>query len=255
MNGNQPASTPDLQAILATLSQFTNPAPIPVAQPSETSEQFSTNCYDASQPPPMVPASQSLPAPKPQDPRLRPQSRAATASPKPMIDPATIITWQEGLRCLTKIAAQNAQFAVTIRGMIEDQKKHELRWYADRQALKHVQATHSSASAQAQSILQSLGSTAVRAPAGKQTQSEKNAELAEFDRKIYAAQTSMEAAMSGQLKGLGVPFFGTRPEMVLLAEERGSIAATSVSGPTITESELLALRRKIVGHLEDLYRD
>ncbi|TKA37938.1 hypothetical protein B0A54_10540 [Friedmanniomyces endolithicus] len=149
----------------------------------------------------MVPASQSLPAPKPQDPRLRPQSRAATASPKPMIDPATIITWQEGLRCLTKIAAQNAQFAVTIRG------------------------------------------------------SEKDAELADFDRKIYAAQVSMEAAMSGQLKGLGVPFFGTQAGMVVLDEEQSSIAAPSVSGPTITVSELLALRRKIVGHLEDLYRD
>jgi len=139
--------------------------------------------------------------------------------------------------------------------MIEDQKKHELRWYADRQALKHVQATHSSASAQARSILQSLGSTAVRAPTGQQTQSEKDAELADFDRKIYAAQVSMEAAMSGQLKGLGVPFFGTQAGMVVLDEEQSSIAAPSVSGPTITVSELLALRRKIVGHLEDLYRD
>ncbi|KAK1064106.1 hypothetical protein LTR33_012147 [Friedmanniomyces endolithicus] len=255
MNGDQPASTPDLQAILATLSQFTNPPPAPIAVPSIASEPSSSNHYYASQPLPSVPASQLLPAPKPQDPRLRPQSRAATASPKPMIDPATIITWQEGLRCLTKIAAQNAQFAATIRGMIDDQKKHELRWYADRQALKHLQATHSIASAQAQSVLQSLGSTGGRAPTSKQTQSEKDDELADFDRKIYAAQVSMEAAMSGQLKGLGVPFFGTRSEMVVPDAEQDSSTVRSVSGLTITESELLALRRKIVGHLEDLYRD
>ncbi|KAK0337046.1 hypothetical protein LTR91_008871 [Friedmanniomyces endolithicus] len=255
MSGDQPASTPDLQAILATLSQFTNPAPTPVAAPPVASEPSSTNYYDVSQALLPEPASQLLPASKPQDPRLRPQSRAATASPKPMIDPATIITWQEGLRCLTKIAAQNAQFAVVIRGMIDDQKKHELRWYADRQALKHLQVTHSSASAQAQSILQSLGSAGGRAPTGKQTQSEKDDELADFDRKIYAAQVSMEAAMTGQLKGLGVPFFGTRSEMVVPDVEQDLSAVRSVSGLTITESELLALRRKIVGHLEDLYRD
>jgi hypothetical protein len=40
---------------------------------------------------------------------------AAAPSPRPVIDPASITTWQEGLRCVTKIAAQNAQFAASIK--------------------------------------------------------------------------------------------------------------------------------------------
>ncbi|TKA75804.1 hypothetical protein B0A55_06396 [Friedmanniomyces simplex] len=258
MDGSQPSSIPDLQAILATLSQFTNPTPVVTSTPGF--EPQPTIYYDASLanqavPPVLVPKPQPPPAPKPQDPRLRPQSRAATASPKPMIDPATIITWPEGLRCITKVAAQNAQFAISVRRMIEDQKKHEMRWYADRQALKQSQATRSSASAQAQSILQSLGSIVGGVPPSEQTQLEKEAELAEFDRKIYAAQVSMEAAMTGELKGLGVPFFGTRSEKVVPDGEQDASAVRSNTGSTITETELLALRRKIIGHLEDLYRD
>ncbi|KAK5680558.1 hypothetical protein LTS10_007490 [Elasticomyces elasticus] len=239
---------PDLQAILATLSQFTNATPD--CLPTSQHDALSAYQYES---PTAAPTTASIPAARAHDPRLRPQSRSATASPKPIVDPATIITWQEGLRCVTKIAAQNAQFAVSIRRMIEDQKKNEMRWYAERQALKQSQATRSTASAQATSILQSLGSAASSTPATQQTQSEKDAELAEFDRKIYAAQMSMDAAMTSELKGLGVPFFGTRQEKIL-AENHGPEDG-SMLNPTITQGALTELRRKMVGHLEDLYRD
>jgi len=110
MNG-QGGDTPDLQAILATLSQFTNPAANGVAAHG--------NAGAVPYAPVVVAEAQHAPQAAAQDPRLRPQSRSATASPKPMIDPATITTWQEGLRCVTKIAAQNAQFAVSIRRVSE----------------------------------------------------------------------------------------------------------------------------------------
>ncbi|KAK3637362.1 hypothetical protein LTR56_013712 [Elasticomyces elasticus] len=239
---------PDLQAILATLSQFTNATPD--CLPTSQHDALSAYQYEHSTAAP-IPA--VLPTVRAHDPRLRPQSRSATASPKPIVDPATIITWQEGLRCVTKIAAQNAQFAVSIRRMIEDQKKNEMRWYAERQALKQSQATRSTASAHAQSILQSLGSTASSTPATQQTQSEKDAELAEFDRKIYSAQVSMEVAMTSELKGLGVPFFGTRAEKILA--ENQAPEERSILSSTITEAALIELRKKMVGHLEDLYRD
>ncbi|KAK3116383.1 hypothetical protein LTR53_003303 [Teratosphaeriaceae sp. CCFEE 6253] len=255
MDPRQPAATPDLAAILATLSQFVHPAyttppPVPVAEHVSASQNVTTFAPDPST---LLPP---LPTAKPQDPRLRPQSRSATASPKPKIDPATITTWPEGLRCVTKLAAQNAHFAVSIRRMIDEQKKHEMRWYQERQAMKQSHATRASASAQAQSILQSLGNVVTHAPPSpEQARSAIETELAEFDRKIYAAQSAMEVAMTGELKGLGVPFFGTRSETVVPDGEDDPSSRRNLLAPTITAGELMSLRRKMVGHLEDLYRD
>ena len=99
-------STPDLQSILSTLARFAPPV-----QPQNAADSNERLLTSGS-----VPPEQSgfvLPFEKAEDPRLRPQSRSG-ASPQP-IDPATITTWQDGLRCTTKIAAQNAQFAVSIR--------------------------------------------------------------------------------------------------------------------------------------------
>ena len=102
--------TPDLQTILSNLARLSTPTQL-AGLPS--------NGVDTGSPPPYQTAFESRPrslADRTDDPRLRPQSRsAATASPNPVIDPATITTWQEGLRCVTKIAAQNAQFASSIR--------------------------------------------------------------------------------------------------------------------------------------------
>ena len=124
--GNAPS--PDLQALLATLSQYTPPVhqhhgvQLPnLAQIHAPTPTISTPwAFDVERSAAFTPQSPfaAIPAPKQrsQDPRLRPQSRAVTASPKPpQIDPATITSWQEGLRCVTKIAAQNAQFAVGIK--------------------------------------------------------------------------------------------------------------------------------------------
>ncbi len=54
------------------------------------------------------------PSERARDSGVRPQRRLNAAS-KPTIDPATITTWQDGLRCVTKIATQSAQFADSIR--------------------------------------------------------------------------------------------------------------------------------------------
>ena len=106
-------ATPDLQTILATLASFapaahpTGAAVSPYNVPAAHAP--STQVEQAASTPPLQHKESRV-----DDPHLRPQSRS-TASPKPMIDPATITTWTEGLRCVTKIAAQNAQFAAKIK--------------------------------------------------------------------------------------------------------------------------------------------
>jgi hypothetical protein len=122
------AQQPDLQAILATLAQYSQqqhtaasqplpPAPYepdhatPTVQTDSDSSAFAQNARV-----------ESVSA----DPRLRgrPQSRSITPAqalkqeqvqPAAVIDPATITVWQDGLRCVTKIAAQNKLFETTIR--------------------------------------------------------------------------------------------------------------------------------------------
>lgn len=142
---------------------------------------------------------------------------------------------------------------------MEEQRKSEMRWYAERQALKKMQASRSQSSAQAQSILRSLGNamnTDAQLTVGDATHAE--AELAAFDRRLYEQQTDLEHSMSAELKALGVPFFGTDPALV----KQSSDASTGQEpvdrpkwSPLVTEIQLLELRKRMIGHLEDLYRD
>jgi hypothetical protein len=75
----------------------------------------------------IFPTQQTLPYHQSADPRLlsrqatqpfppapRPQDRTST----PLIDPATIIEWKQGLRCVSKIASQNPEFAASVRKVL-----------------------------------------------------------------------------------------------------------------------------------------
>jgi hypothetical protein len=119
------AQQPDLQAILATLAQYSQqtasqPAPYQPTEPNHDTPPVPTdNNPSAFMQNARVESAST-------DPRLRgrPQSRSVTPAqvfkqeqvqPPSVIDPATITVWQDGLRCVTKIAAQNKLFEATIR--------------------------------------------------------------------------------------------------------------------------------------------
>ncbi|PIA98011.1 hypothetical protein CB0940_05974 [Cercospora beticola] len=254
-------AVPDLQAILATLAQYS--AQNAAAAPATGTDPSTPQPEDASQQNRGVtslPAEREQPA-KSFDPRLpRPQGRSATSTPKPMIDPATITVWPEALRCVTKIGAQNPQFAVSIKRMMKDQRANEMRWYSERQNLKHVHANRAAETAKAESILKSLNQNSYEPlPELETPEEKKERELAEFDRKIYAAQETMAAAMTAELKSLGVPFFGAS-ESLIVPDDRDLSESKLPDGhpkysPLVTRSELMALQGKMVDLLEDLYRD
>jgi hypothetical protein len=118
-NNGLPANM-DLEAILRTLASL----PKPDGQPSQDLQ----NNHDQSHPfdsfhQPTLPI-QHPPQHQASDPRLagrpapahlqappHPQSRSST----PLIDPATIIEWKQGLRCVSKIAASNPDFSASVR--------------------------------------------------------------------------------------------------------------------------------------------
>jgi len=131
-----------------------------------------------------------------------------------------------------------------------------MRWYTERQTLKQTQISRSSSAAKALSILQSLNQGAAGPSIEPQSEEAKEAELAVFDRKVYAAQHSMEEAMTGELKGLGVPFFGTSLDLIVADDQQAASSASRPKwSPLVTEAELMDLKRKMIGHLEMLYRD
>lgn len=107
-------SNPDIQALLATLSQLSGTPlhPIPPTLPATTASQSASG--RSLNIPTHSPVAIEKPPP---DPRLRPQttSSARSTPTPPTIDPATITTWPDALRCVTKLAAQNPRFEETIR--------------------------------------------------------------------------------------------------------------------------------------------
>jgi hypothetical protein len=79
-------------------------------------------------------------------------------------------------------------------------------------------------------------------------------ELETFDMKVYKAQIQMVREMTAKLRNLGVPFFGTKSELI---RKNGFGSAGGSKSPSekdimIDEAELVKLQRKMLAILEDL---
>jgi hypothetical protein len=83
-------------------------------------------------------------------------------------------------------------------------------------------------------------------------------ELETFDMKVYKAQMQMVREMNSKLRSLGVPFFGTRSDLVRPSGKIPSVTEGS-GGPEgkamIDEVDLVKLQRKMLAVLEDLCND
>ena len=126
----------DLAKILATLASLQNPADA-LVQGQQQAYDPSQNYQDYQDVVQTYPPQHNLPYHQPPDPRLlnpsasqqlptppKPQDRVST----PLIDPATITEWKQGLRCVSKIAAQNSDFAASIRKVLHRAKICVVLW-------------------------------------------------------------------------------------------------------------------------------
>lgn len=107
----------DLEAILRTLAGLPKPEGQQLSQPE--SLNFGTFAQSSATEQNVLhqiadPRLAGRPAPSKLQAPPQPQSRSST----PLIDPATIIDWKQGLRCVSKIAAQNPDFAASIRKVL-----------------------------------------------------------------------------------------------------------------------------------------
>lgn len=101
MVDHTPIVPPDLASVLATLAQFApNQTQLQHAQSNTTSANWQQSSLSSGKG-----AAAVLNVPQTRTPQPE----------KQVIDPATITEWSAGLRCVTKIAAQNRHFAESIR--------------------------------------------------------------------------------------------------------------------------------------------
>ena len=139
----------DLDAILRTLASLPKPeghqSDLVSQQPYGQSLSFE-NAQPDSVHGQAVP--QTVPQHQVMDPRLAgrptpsqlPLPKSQVRSSTPLIDPSTIIDWKQGLRCVSKIAAQNPQFASSVRKLVKDQEGNVRQWEAGRTRLIEEQA-------------------------------------------------------------------------------------------------------------------
>jgi hypothetical protein len=158
--------------------------------------------------------------------------------------------------------------------MIKDQHEHEEQWWEGRKALIERQKARKEGQKKLDDVLYvhflslSIGDslTAYRKAVGGSTAAgtsntspeELEKELETFDMKVYKAQTQMVKEMSTKLRGLGVPFFGTRVDLVRPTGKESSGTEGSVGleeKGMIDEVELVKLQRKMLAILEDLCND
>ncbi|KAF2016120.1 hypothetical protein BU24DRAFT_422458 [Aaosphaeria arxii CBS 175.79] len=276
----------DLEEILKTLRSLpplpqlpTLPAPDP--QQQEQQQQYIPQNYDSSQSYPQAhygttndhqqqhvnsstSASTSFGRNASLDPRLQgratpPQQRQvppAQRTSTPIIDvskSSTITEWKFGLRFVSKIAAQNPAFGTAVQKLIKDQERNIRDWNNGRERIVEEQIAKRDNELTQRAAISFLAS----APLLRTPQRDKE-ELDQFYNKVYRACKQMTDAQSEELGRLGVPFFGMRPDLVIPDEDgpaEGGTLASDGASEKITRTQLLALKRKMLNHLIELYGD
>ncbi|ESZ96292.1 hypothetical protein SBOR_3347 [Sclerotinia borealis F-4128] len=251
--------TPDLASVMKILAGLTQAKDQQQAQSStQTSSAFSA-------PTPEIrshgSATQPQQWPQPVNPSvMHHQSlQSQPVNNSKLVDSATIIDWSAGLRCVMKTVAKHDHVLQEIRKMIKVQHEHEEQWWRGREALIEKQAAREKGQKKLEEVLKAVGG-APSSGASNTSPEELAKELETFDMKVYKAQTQMVREMNGKLRNLGVPFFGTKSELVRVS---GKVDATNGTGMNamegdksmIDEDDLVKLQRKMLNILEDLCND
>ncbi|RDW71750.1 hypothetical protein BP5796_07784 [Coleophoma crateriformis] len=190
-----------------------------------------------------------------QQPNSQPAATRPAASNVKIIDPATIIEWSSGLRCVMKTVGKHENLLKDIQKMIQVQHEHEMQWWNGRQALIERQKAREEGQRKLDDVLKAVGGSKATG-----TNSTDPAELAKeletYDMKVYRAQMQMIREMTTKLRNIGVPFFGTKSELISPAKKVSSDITTYDGAKNernmIDEAELVKLQRKMLAILEDM---
>jgi hypothetical protein len=155
-----------------------------------------------------------------------------------------------------KTVARHENILQDIRRMVKAQHEHEEQWSNGRKALLERQAARKEGQKKLDDVLKAVGGS-VSTGTSNTSSEELLKELKTFDMKVYRAQMQMVKEMNSRLKSLGVPFFGTKTELVRIAgkEKMSGFDRTKDEKGVIDEVELVKLQRKMLVILEDLCSD
>ncbi|KAF7911631.1 hypothetical protein BELL_0511g00020 [Botrytis elliptica] len=187
------------------------------------------------------------------------QAQVQSINNSKAVDPATIIDWSAGLRCVMRTMNKHDYVLQEIRKMIKVQHEHEEQWWKSREALIERQAARKEGQKKLEEVLKAVGG-ATSSGASNTSPEELARELETFDMKVYKAQTQMVREMNGKLRSLGIPFFGTKGELVRIPGKNDATnrtGSTSMEGEKgmIDEDELVELQKKMLNILEDMCND
>lgn len=144
-----------------------------------------------------------------------------------------------------------------VRRMIKVQHEHEDQWWEGRKALIERQKARKEGQKKLEDVLKAVGGSTATGTSNTSPE-ELLKELETFDMKVYKAQMQMIKEMSTKLRSLGIPFFGTRVDLIRpagkdLTGTEGSVVSEEKA--MIDEVDLVKLQRKMLAILEDLCND
>lgn len=143
--------------------------------------------------------------------------------------------------------APDPAFGTRIRRLIASQHSYEQDWWDKRQDIVSRHASRDNSSAQLSNIFASLGvAMPVASTAPRDFEAERQ-ELAAYDAKVYKQLLAMAGDFDRQLRGLGVPFYAIKHELVIL--EEGRERANAFKG-RLDKGELRVLQKKMLDWLE-----
>ncbi|KAI0999547.1 hypothetical protein K3495_g8650 [Podosphaera aphanis] len=173
----------------------------------------------------------------------------ASVPQKNIIDPTTILEWSAGLKCVMRTVAKHENVIHEVRRMMKLQHEHEEQWWRGRLALMEKLKAREEGQKKLDEVLRAV--VGVASAARPTTTAEDIArELQTFDLKVYKAQMQMIREMNIKLRSLGVPFFGTRTDLIRPAGKEPD--PTKDEKGMIDEAELVQLQRRMLEMLEDL---
>ncbi|PYH43422.1 uncharacterized protein BP01DRAFT_358676 [Aspergillus saccharolyticus JOP 1030-1] len=248
----------DLTSVLRTLSALSNQQPPAFsAQTQNPADSEDNDLYEPSDHIPSVPV--TCQQPSQQQTRILPPTptnahppRVQTIQNGTAIDPASITTWNTALRHVMRTVAQNENLQSRIRWLIRRQHDHEKQWWQGREALVKKQRARIEKKKELDAVLRSVGAP-VDDKKPISTAEEDQAELLNYDVKVYKASRQMAGAIISELRGLGIPFFSIRDSLILATDAKSGIVNPFRQKETlITKQDLVKLQRRMLELLLDL---
>ncbi|KAK2873340.1 hypothetical protein FQN49_002436 [Arthroderma sp. PD_2] len=249
--------TPDLAAILKTLSSFNTPQPCQSQTPANDSNPDNTNRTPAT-----ITSNQSASGTD----RRAPQDLSASSRQVPefgsqgksSVDPSIITTWPTAIKCVMKTVAQNEGVQYRIRRLIATQHEHEKSWWQARQRLIAKQKARAGNQKKLDEVLRAVGGKVANQPHEAVPQ-EDELEIKQYDEKVYKASAEMTRALDSELKALGIPFFAIKQELIRSpSSDDSSSKQASINNGTdncITQEEVALLRLRMLELLQDLCKE